>query len=240
MSIFGRAMARTSRLGQDLLTALLPQDCLLCASPAGRRQLCAACSAKLPRLSAELCPVCALPSLGAGICGACQAHKPYFDATVAAFQYAFPVDRLVQALKYRHHLTLAAWFAEAMLERGPPPGRHDLLLALPLAHSRLAERGYNQALEIARPLARELGLPLATAACKRAKDGPPQASLPWAERQKNVRGVFECCQDLRGKSVIVVDDVMTTGATLNEFARTLKKHGAVRVTNWVVARALKD
>ncbi len=233
-------MALGSRLGQDLLTALLPQDCLLCASPAGRRQVCAACSAKLPRLSVELCPVCALPSVGAGICGACQAHKPYFDATVAAFQYAFPIDRLVQALKYRHQLALAAWFAEAMLERGPPPGRHDLLLALPLAKSRLASRGYNQALEIARPLAHRLSLPLPTGLCRRSIDTPPQASLPWRARQRNVRGVFEAERDLTGKSVLVIDDVMTTGASLNELARTLKKHGAVRVDNWVVARVLKD
>ena len=112
------------------------------------------------------------------------------------------------------------------------------MLALPLAERRLGDRGFNQAMEIARPLAHALSLALPIDACLRAQDTAPQASLPWQERHKNVSGVFECRRDLTGKSVIVVDDVMTTGATLNEFARTLKKHGASRVTNWVVARTL--
>ena len=216
---------------------LMPQDCLLCGAPAGNRVLCRACNDSLPRLPAALCPVCALPSPAAEICGACLRQPPHFDASVAGFRYDFPVDRLVQALKYDHRLALAPWFAQALLQQAPPDA--ELMLALPLSRRRLSERGFNQALEIARPLARSLGLPLPAEACARILEGAPQASLPWQERQGNVRGVFECSVDLAGKSVIVVDDVMTTGASLNEFARTLKKHGARYVTNWVVARALR-
>lgn len=89
-------------------------------------------------------------------------------------------------------------------------------------------------------MARALKLPLELDGCTRSRDTVPQASLPWKERRKNIRHAFECSIDLSGKSVIVVDDVMTTGATLDEFARTLKAHGAVRVTNWIAVRALRD
>ena len=216
---------------------LLPQDCLLCGSPSGASILCRACSDSLPRLPPALCPVCALPSPAGQTCGACLREPPHFDATVAGFRYDFPIDRLVQALKYDHRLALATWFAQALLHE--PPRDAELMLALPLSRRRLSERGFNQALEIARPLARSLGLPLATEACSRVRESVPQARLPWQARQGNVRGIFDCSLDLAGRSVIVVDDVMTTGASLNEFARILKKHRARYVTNWVVARALR-
>ena len=232
LSIFHATTLALRRIG----AALLPQDCLLCGAAAGAEILCQACVDNLPRLPGNLCPVCALPSPAEASCGKCLGETPHFDATLAGFRYGFPVDRLIQALKYQHRLALAPWFARALLASPPPEG--DLMLALPLAERRLGERGFNQALEIARPLAQALSLALPLETCVRAHDGAPQASLPWKERQKNVRGVFECRKDLTGKSVIVVDDVMTTGATLNEFARTLKKHGAARVTNWVVARTL--
>jgi len=226
-----------SDAAKRLNAALLPQDCLLCGTLSGEEILCGACADALPRLPDALCPVCALPSPGGETCGACLSQSPHYDATLAGFRYDFPIDRLVQALKYHQRLAIASWFARALLET--PPREVDLVLALPLSKMRLAERGFNQALEIARPLSRALALPLAGGACRRSEGGVPQASLPWADRHRNVRGVFECSMDLTGKSVVVIDDVMTTGATLNEFARTLKKHGAVRVTNWVVARALK-
>lgn len=240
LSIIGTAIAPCGSLGRRLGALILAHDCLLCGAPAADTLLCRACVNSLPRLPAALCPVCALPTPGASICGACQTRRPHFDATVAAYRYAFPVDRLVQALKYQHRLALAPWFAEAMLALSLPPGRHDLLLALPLAPRRLAERGFNQALEIARPLARALSLPLELDLCLRRIEAPPQASLPWRARQRNVRGIFEAQRDLTGKSVLVIDDVMTTGASLNELARTLKKHGAARVDNWVVARTVLD
>ena len=233
MSIYSIA-----RLARHIGSLLLPQDCLLCAAASGSALLCPGCAGSLPRLPTQRCPCCALPTAGARLCGACLAAPPHFDATIAVFRYAFPVDRLVQTFKYRHCLALAAWLAEAMLA-AVPPGRHDLLLALPLAPHRLRERGFNQALEMARPLARALRLPLAANLCLRRIDTPPQASLPWHARQRNVRSAFEIRGDVAGKSVLVVDDVMTTGATLNELAHALKKQGAARVTNWVLARTVR-
>ncbi len=223
---------------QQVLAILLPQECLLCGAASAATLLCDDCANALPALSAPRCPVCALPVPGGEICGTCLKTSPAYDATLAAWRYAFPLDKLIQALKYQHRLALGRLFAAQTLAGPRPAG--DLLIPLPLSPARLRSRGFNQAVEIARPLARALKLPLSLDDCLRVRDTVTQTSLPWKERRRNVKDAFECRIDLSGKSVIVIDDVMTTGATLDEFARTLKRHGAVKVTNWVVARALKD
>lgn len=228
-------------MGRSLANALLPQDCYVCGASGGHGKdslLCAGCARELPRLAGPLCPVCALPATDGAVCGACLKEPPHFDATLALFAYAFPVEHLVQGLKYRGQLPLAGFFADALASR--VDSGIDAIVPLPLHPSRLKDRGFNQAVEIARPLAQRLKLPLLAGACTRELDTAPQASLPWKARSGNVRGAFHCRIDLAGKSVAVVDDVMTSGATLNEFARTLKKHGAVRVTNWVAARTLRN
>ncbi|PKO82841.1 MAG: phosphoribosyltransferase [Betaproteobacteria bacterium HGW-Betaproteobacteria-11] len=218
--------------------ALLAQDCLLCGANSGQDMLCPPCAANLPALDAPCCPCCAQPVPIAGTCGACLARPPRFDATFALWRYAFPLDQLIQSLKYAHRIASADFFGQALaaLPCVAPP---DLILPVPLSATRLAERGFNQSVEIARPLARRLGVPLELAHVLRCRDTTPQASLPWKERAKNVRHAFECRLDLSGKTVWLIDDVMTTGATLDELARTLKAHGAARVENRVVARAVK-
>ncbi len=221
------------------LGRLLPQDCYVCGQGSGDRLVCTACEADLPHLAGPLCPICALPAADGTLCGACQMAPPHFDATSAVFRYAFPVEHLVQGLKYRHRLPLAGWLADALVRRIGSAGV-DCILPLPLSAQRMRERGFNQAQEIARPLARQLGLPLVSDACARVLDTAPQASLPWKARQANIRNAFECRIDLTGKAIAVIDDVMTTGATLNEFARMLKLHGAARVENWVAARTLPN
>jgi ComF family protein len=107
---------------------------------------------------------------------------------------------------------------------------------MPLSALRLRTRGFNQAHEIGRLLAREFGLEISAGTCQRHRESAPQAALPWKARARNVRNAFACELDLRGKTVAVVDDVLTTGATLNELARTLKRQGAVTVVGWVAAR----
>lgn len=211
------------------------EDCLLCGAQTGREPLCPGCIAELPAL-AESCPRCALPSPAAAVCGSCLNRPPHFDATLALWRYEFPCDRLVQALKYRAQLALAGFFARSLVSLPLP--EVDVVLPMPLHPKRLAGRGFNQALEIARGLARNLGRPIEPRGVLRVKDTPPQAELPYEERAKNVRGAFLCKLDLSGASVAVLDDVMTTGATLNELARTLKRAGATRVENFVIARTV--
>ena len=207
------------------------EDCLLCGAEDGPELLCPACIAELPALP-ESCPRCALPSPAAALCGNCLNHPPHFDATLALWRYEFPCDGLVQALKYRARLALAGFFARSLASRSIP--EVDLIVPMPLHPRRLAERGFNQALEIARHLSR----PIAPRGVLRVKDTPPQTELPYEERAKNVRGAFLCKLDLSGASVAVLDDVMTTGATLNELARALKRAGASRVENFVIARTV--
>lgn len=221
-----------------ILNRLMPQDCLLCGSTSGAELLCIACRHDLPVLGEGVCPICGEMSPGGTTCGTCLKSPPHFDATIAAFRYVFPVDKIIRALKYGRRLATADFCSSAMLKGARPAG--DLLVPLPLSDLRLRERGFNQAVEIARPLARTLGLPIQLDGCTRVRDTVPQASLPWKERRRNVRQAFECAIDFSGKSLIVIDDVMTTGATLDEFARALKAHGAARVANWVVARAIRD
>jgi len=223
-----------------LFAAALPQHCALCAAPSGASLLCAACEASLP-LVGESCPACALPVPGGALCGRCVRRPPPQALTVAAHAYAFPADRLVMRLKYGHELplagALAARLASSLPARYAPGSWPDAIVPLPLARRRQRERGFNQACEIARPLAKTLGRPLLHALV-RDRDAPPQASLPRSRRASNVRGAFRACHDVRGLSVALVDDVMTTGATVDAAARALRSAGARSVDAWVVARAL--
>lgn len=228
---------KCSRFGGKLLDALLPQECLLCSAASGSALLCEDCLRELPRLPQPLCPRCGVPSPTGEICGRCQRHPPHFDALVAALPYAFPIDRMLQHFKYGHQLSLAAWFGErlaataAMLQA-------DLIIPLPLHPRRMAERGFNQASEIARPLARRLQLPLDTDICARTRETAPQEGLTLLQRRRNLRNAFACCSDLSGRRILLVDDVVTTGASVGECARTLKLHGAAHVTVAAAARTL--
>ncbi|HSA88651.1 MAG TPA: ComF family protein [Burkholderiales bacterium] len=205
--------------------------CFLCRGGA-RALLCAACDADLPRLAGARCPRCALDSPRGEVCGRCLSDAPHYDATVAALAYEFPADALVHALKFRGELALAGVLGALLCEKISDL-EIDHVIPVPLSATRLRERGYNHAAEIARHLVpRKLDLAL----CERSRDTPPQMELPLAERRRNVRGAFRCTRALAGASVAVVDDVMTTGATLDEVARALKAAGAARVVNWVVAR----
>jgi len=179
-------------------------------------------------------------------CGACLDQPPAFDATFAAVDYEAPVDQLVVSLKFGSRLALAPMFArlmrDSLLLAAPQPLLPGVLLPVPLGAARMSQRGFNQALEIARPLSRTLGVKLAPRLAMRLHDTSAQSSLHPEQRRKNVRNAFmispEFVDRLHGQHVGVVDDVMTTGETLNELATTLKRFGAARVTNFVFARTL--
>ncbi len=247
-------------LTKGLLAALLPCNCVLCGA-SGPSLLCPGCHAQFFAAALPRCPVCANPmpdaTLGApdaaggpqralaGVvpCGRCLADRPAFDATFVAADYALPVDRLVLQLKFARQLALARLFggllADAVLRDDTASlPRPALLCPVPLGLQRLSERGFNQALEIARPLGKALGIAVHARLAVRVRETQAQSSTPHGARKANMARAFAIPDRtlVEGRHVGLVDDVMSSGQTLQELAATFKRHGAARVTNYVFAR----
>jgi len=243
------------RWPRALARMLLPGCCALCGEVCGE-VVCAPCHARYLGQPRARCSCCAnplpenralTPVLNRGqstvSCGACLAERPAFDATVAAADYAAPLDGLVLELKFGGRLALAPWFAgmvrDAVLAT-PAFALPDVLCPVPLGPRRLVERGFNQALEIARPLAKSLGVALQPRLAVRVLDTRAQSGVAPGERGQNIRGAFAPgpgAQELvAGRHVGLVDDVMTSGHTLAELAAVFKRAGAARVSNLVFAR----
>ena len=229
------------------------ESCLLCAQNFAIKceithpnihAVCRPCLAELPWHPRASCPQCGLSSDG-NVCGSCLNSPPDFDATRAVFLYAYPINAMMQRYKYGNSLNLGDTFGKFLSEKVNVEdclANIDLIIPMPMHPQRLKERGFNQALEIAKVLNK-----LLTKSCKVKLDyksvtrqtlTPPQASLPLKERVKNIKGAFKANGDFTGKRVAIVDDVMTSGASLNELAKTLKKAGASHVECWVIARTL--
>jgi len=225
--------------------ALIPSRCLLCGGPGTtRHDLCHDCLTALPRV-AVACPTCALPLPDAAPvidCGHCRQRPPPFAATRAAFSYGPPLDRLIQELKFGQRLSHARLLGELLAEylaaqNGPRP---ELLLPVPLHWRRQRGRGFNQALELARPVAQRLGVKLCADGCRRLRDTAAQSGLNADARRRNVRGAFAVKAPVGGRRVTLLDDVVTTGHTVTELARAVLAAGAERVEVWCVARAARD
>jgi len=223
---------------RSIFRRLVPSTCLLCGTTSGTGPLCGACLADLPWHRQPQCPRCAIPTPNGQVCGACLKHPPAFDRSRAALAYAFPLDRLIPRLKYNGRLAIAPALGECLAASVAPGPRPDCLIPMPLHAKRIRERGFNHATEIARDVAKRLDLPLDTDSCRRIRDTPPQMGLKHDARRRNVRGAFVCTGDVRGRRIALIDDVMTTGTSLDELARTLKQAGALEVETWVVARTL--
>lgn len=211
--------------------------CLVCReSGAHGRDLCAACNAAMP-WRGPACLRCALPLPRLGTCGGClQRPSPLAEAH-AVFDYAFPLDRLLPRLKFHGDLAAGRVLAQAMAGHCAGLPRPDVLVPVPLHRARLRRRGYDQALELAAPLAHALQLPLLDDVLRRRKTTRAQSLLDATARQRNLRGAFDItCARALPAHVVLVDDVMTTGATLHAAARTLLHAGVSRVDAWVCAR----
>lgn len=218
----------------------LPTVCVVCgAEGGGALDLCDACRDDLPRVGAA-CVQCGLPTVSASAqrCGQCLSEPPVYSRTLAAFSYADPIRSLLHRLKFQRKLHVARVLGYLLAEVvRANDGQADLVIPVPLHRARLRERGYNQALELARPVAATLRIPLDTTSCTRVRAAEAQMSLPADQRRKNVKDVFEVTRPIAARRVAIVDDVMTTGATVEELARRLKRAGVEDVQVWVCARA---
>lgn len=216
-----------------------PSHCILCNCPLGvARDFCPECQGELP-YNKRACPHCALPVSATEdlTCGRCLRQPPPFDTCRAPLLYRPPFNRLIGGFKYQHKLHLAGPLSRLFLERLPPDlVRPDLILPMPLHPHRLRERGFNQSLELARGVARTLGLKLDWRSCRRVRATPPQSGLDEATRRKNLRGAFVARGELAGRHIALFDDVITTGATVTAVTRALHKAGAARVDVWALAR----
>jgi ComF family protein len=218
--------------------ALFAPHCILCGGAGSGRDLCAGCAADLP-YNAEACPRCALPAAGGRTCGACLARPPAWDAAFSLLRYDPPGDELLKALKFGRRLAIGRVLGELMAERLGERPRPDRLIPMPLHPARECERGFNQAIELARPVARALDVPLDSDICRRVRATAAQSGLDLRARRRNVRGAFALRRRLAATHVAIVDDIVTTGATAAALAQTLRRAGAARIELWSAARALR-
>lgn len=224
------------RLGTSVLDLALPAFCPLCGKAGAGDGYCPACSVGLLR-HGEQCRVCGVPLVGRPVCGRCQQDPPPIEETIAPFRYAPPVSDAIHRLKYHGKLAcgrdlgfLLAKEIESQVFRPP-----DILVPVPLHWKRRFRRGFNQSLEIARPLSRVLGIPVEPGLVRRRVHTRPQVGQAPRRRRGNVRGVFEASGIVSG-SVAIVDDVITSGSTATELARCLSAAGAREIYVWALTR----
>lgn len=228
-----------TRVVDHALDALLPSHCLLCgARGQGSLSLCAACEADMPR-NAACCARCALPlDVPAPLCGRCIKHAPPWNQAWVPFRYEWPLAQLEARFKFGGDLAAGRTLSLLWSASQAPPDVPDAIVPVPLHRSRLRKRGYNQAFELAKPLAKHFGIPLLRDGLRRSRATDAQTELTATRRRRNVRGAFQA--QFNGKApehVAVLDDVFTTGATLAECVRVLRKAGVARVDVWALARA---
>ncbi len=225
------------RVAELLSGWVFPPHCLVCAEPGvAERDLCAACDRSLPwQQGACLCCALPLPATDTQqVCGACRRRRPLLEQVHAAFLYARPVDGLLRRFKFHQELTAGRLLAALMAEHLAMVEQPQALVPVSLHPARLRQRGYDQALELAKPLARTLELPLLQG-LQRQRATAAQSELDAAQRRRNLRGAFVARSGLPAH-VALVDDVMTTGATLHAAALALRRAGVQRVDAWVCAR----
>ncbi|KVV59159.1 competence protein ComF [Burkholderia cepacia] len=253
------ALSQVRALAARVAAVALPNRCALCGN-LSHAMICVSCDAAYWNEARLRCGVCAIPlgtgqprshrpggahadSAAAYRCDTCRAAPPPFDATLALADYRAPLDGLARGLKFHRQLALGTEFAARLarlIDDTPGAGGFDLVAPVPLSHRRLVARGYNQAWAIARPLARRLGVRADAALLARVADTAPQSRLDRHARRDNVIAAFAVAGGVAGRHVALVDDVMTSGATLAAAAHALKAAGAARVTNLVALRTARD
>ena len=230
-----------------LLDVILPPICHICHSHipnAGRLHICQSCLDRLPLVSSPLCPLCGVPFAGAGgdhCCGACLTYPPHYDLARSHFLYEGAIRDLIHSFKYNQQTQLRYPLALLALEGVSGLAAHapHIIVPVPLHRSRLRQRGFNQAVLLGKVLSQQMSLPMLPDALVRTRPTEPQINLSATERRLNVKGAFSVGRtgSVDGKRVLLLDDVMTTGSTMDECARELKKAGAEAVFATAIARA---
>lgn len=220
---------------------VIPRHCAVCGLRSGEREICGGCLADLPWIH-RACHGCGMPLAGSGVaqlgCGRCQGQPWPFSFVRTPLRYAFPVSGLLKAFKYQRRTFIAPALATLLYDAlAGHTANIEALLPVPLHWARHRERGFNQAAELARPLARRLGLPLWQEA-RRVRRTAPQSGLTDRDRQRNLAGAFAVRDKPAYRSVLIVDDVITTGATVRQLARTLQLAGVEELAVVAVARAV--
>jgi ComF family protein len=225
----------------NIIHLLMGGTCPLCGVATPASDLCLSCDRDIPNTT-DICRHCALPlpaNTDPLICGQCQQHPPPFQTAYSFTRYAPPVDRMLQQLKFQRKLNYAKLLGQRMALDivARQLAKPDVIVPVPLHEQRMRQRGYNQALELARPIARQLITPLEINACHRPKATQEQTGLAARQRRANVKQAFKVDDKIKHLHVAIVDDVMTTGSTVTELSKQLLQAGARRVDVWVCARA---
>ena len=220
---------------------------MLCGDSVDRSiSLCESCQADLPLITSA-CKQCGIPlgdveqTTNVSLCGQCIQQPPAVDYTLSVYHYETPLDYMISQMKFQQQLSYAAilgeLFESRILDLTPESELPDAILPMPLHKKRLVKRGFNQSIEISRAIVRNKPLPMLLNAVKRSKETLEQTKLSKKDRQKNIRGCFEIVSVPIYSHIVIIDDVVTTGATVNELAKTLKDAGVKRVGVWSIARA---
>jgi len=222
----------------QLYSNILPIPCRLCGAHCQRHALCDDCIKDLPLLG-PTCPRCAMPTTHAQLCGKCLNHPPEQDLSFSLFRYHNPIDRLIADFKYHDKLYLSQLFSNLMSEQLITRPLPQLIIPIPLHAKRLIQRGYNQSLELAKALSKQLNIPLSNHTLSRVKNTPPQASLPFKQRKNNIQNAFSLNNSNIPSHLALIDDVLTTGHTANAAVKCLQQKGVETIELWTIARTIR-
>lgn len=230
-----------NNLFQKVKHFVFPIICILCGNYTKTAlSICSECSIDLPFIT-EACELCGIQLTTSGICGACLQTPPPYATTLAVFNYQYPIDKLISRLKFSGNLAVAHAIGEVMARTILPHlnstnNRPDCIIPIPLHPKRIVERGFNQALEIARPITKATGIPIDFKSCYRKEPTQAQSLIPANERAKNIKNAFAIKKAINYRHVAILDDVVTTGSTVREFAKLLRKNGVEHIQVWCCAR----